>query len=60
MSQCDRTALAEVLASGCAVVNRITGLMGFSLELKQLLLDLDVRLLPWETRHLSFVSSLTP
>ena len=59
MSLCDQTAPAEVLASSCVDVNRITGLMGLSPELEQLLY-LDVRSLPWEMRDLSFVSSLTP
>lgn len=57
---CDQTAMAEALPSGCVVVNRIAGLMGLSVELEQLLLYRDVRLLLWETRDLSFVSSLTP
>lgn len=59
-SLCDRTATAEVLPPGCVAGNRVTGLLGLSLELEQLLLYLDVRLLPWETGELSFVSSLTP
>lgn len=59
-SLCDRTATAEVLPSGCVAGNRVTGLLGLSLELEQLLLYRDVRLLPWETGEPSFVSSLTP
>lgn len=52
--------MAEALPSGCEAVNRITDLMGLSEELEQLLLYQHVRLLLWETRDQSFVSSLTP